>query len=375
MVDKFNEDKILNGRYEFDVSKYFFAADPIRTIIIVYIIISFILNVLYFISFLRIKSKNAESCKSLFLMINILLTNFVHTFSYLYEWVLQNVDGENSLYVDKDGIRCEDPNICKDEIDKYEIGGLLIGNMENISTCEAQAFFLVFTALAQDILINAFFYLINKQRKAKESMPICLMSLGYIIPLIFSIICLAVGGFGLNDKYCFIKKFSFEEGHGYKLYSGYYPIISIYYCIRVINLIFSCILLYKIVGYVRKNNLNKKYIFKSCTFLIVQIFTTFVGLMYRFGGMFSNKFNRSFVNIFLIINTIDGIIFPAVSYFSNNMYRSFCKDSDSEYYIDILGANDNDISCTDMTLSNQAKCFEKNKADNKNNFDITYDLK
>ena len=97
--------------------------------------------------------------------------------------------------------------------------------------------------------------------------------------------------------------------------------------------------------------------------------------MYRFGGMFSNKFNRSFVNIFLIINTIDGIIFPAVSYFSNNMYRSFCKDSDSEYYIDILGANDNDISCTDMTLSNQAKSLEKNKADNKNNFDITYDLK
>ena len=57
------------------------------------------------------------------------------------------------------------------------------------------------------------------------------------------------------------------------------------------------------------------------------------------------------------------------------MYRSFCKDSDSEYYIDILGANNNDISSTDMTLSNQAKCFEKNKADNKNNFDITYDLK
>ena len=44
MVDEFNAKNILKGDYDFDTNKYFFNADIIRIIIIIYIIISFIVN-------------------------------------------------------------------------------------------------------------------------------------------------------------------------------------------------------------------------------------------------------------------------------------------------------------------------------------------
>ena len=49
MVDEFNYETIINGTYEFDTMKYFVNGDIVRAVIIIFIIISFIVNILYFI--------------------------------------------------------------------------------------------------------------------------------------------------------------------------------------------------------------------------------------------------------------------------------------------------------------------------------------
>ena len=387
MVDEFNAKNILKGDYDFDTNKYFFNADIIRIIIIIYIIISFIVNVLYIITSLKAKAKFKKAIHkiNLILMGNILFINFFHTFSYLYEWVLKNVDGNKSLYVKKDGYICPDGN-CKDRPEFNEIGGLLVGNMFHMSTCKAQGFFLVFTALSQDIIIVIFFYLVNKSSRLTISKIILLLLLGYVFSLIVSIIYLVLDGYGLNDRYCFIKKFDFvsKEKIGentYKFNPKFDVMVSIYYAIRLIFLIISSCLLYKIVKYISKNKLKKIYIVKVCSFLISQIFTVFVGIMYRFGGLISAKFSRDFVNVFLVVNTIDGLIFPIFSYFSNNMYKNLCsKETNEEFNVDFLSADDtiNDVTQTNITLTNQAKSGDKsgistkNNSQNNNNFNVSY---
>lgn len=60
----------------------------------------------------------------------------MHTFSYLFEWVIQN-DVE-SIYINNDGNNCDED---KDDIKCNQIGGLLIGDMENMCACQAHAFF------------------------------------------------------------------------------------------------------------------------------------------------------------------------------------------------------------------------------------------
>ena len=152
-VDEFNSANIENGmNYKFD--KYFFSGDKIRSVIIVYIIISLIFNVLYLISFISILRRKPKKRIHLILMSNILIINFVHTFSYLYEWILQNINNNSSLYIDNNGIKCVKPD-CNNS-DYNRIGGLLVGNMDNMTACKTQAFFLVFSSLSQDIIIFSY---------------------------------------------------------------------------------------------------------------------------------------------------------------------------------------------------------------------------
>lgn len=378
MVDEFNYENILKGKYNFDISKYFFGSDPIRVVIIIYIIISFIVNILYLISALKARLQKEIHRINLIIMGSILFINFLHTFSYLYEWVLQNVDDKESLLIDDDGNVCNDDKcINNDDQNFYEIGGLLLGNMDDIGACKVQGFFLVFSALCQDTYINLFFYLVNKSSKLKRKKIFLFLFIATIFPFVISIIIISIDGLGLNDKYCFIKKFSFD-GKKYSLYSGFKAIITVYYIYRFINIIISSCLLYRIAKYISANKFGKMYIFKLSSFLIVQIFTVTFGLMYRYGGMISNKFNKTFVNAFLAVNTIDGVIFPLVSYFSNNMYKNLCCQEKNDFNIDFLSADssDNDITTANMTLNNQAQTPDKSRMDNtkenQNNFSLSY---
>ena len=385
-VDEFNSANIENGmNYKFD--KYFFNGDKTRAVIIVYIIISLIFNILYLISFISILRRKPKKRIHLILMGNILLINFVHTFSYLYEWILQNVDNKSSLYINNDGMKCLKPD-CNNS-DYNRIGGLLVGNMDYMAACKTQAFFLVFSSLSQDIIINIFFYLINKTSKVRPKLIIRFLLLaGYAFPIVFAIIYLVIGAFGLNDKFCFIKKFDFDEDMivteknqtKYKLHKNFIPLICLFYLIRVINIVISGGFLYKIVRYVAKNKLRKMYIFKSFSFLFIQILTIIIGLIYTLGGIINKKFGRDFVDVYLLVNTIDGVIFPVTSYFANRMYKFICgKNDDSDYSIDLLSSDstDNDVTTNNVTLQNRTKAEDKTgttavRDTRNNNFDITY---
>ena len=117
-----------------------------------------------------------------------------------------------------------------------------------MTACKAQAFFLVFSSLSQDIIINIFFYLINKTTKLKTRKIILFLILaGYAFPILFSIIYLVINAFGLNDKFCFIKKFNFdkemdltkENQTKYKLDKKFIPLICLFYLVRIINIVLS----------------------------------------------------------------------------------------------------------------------------------------
>ena len=290
MSDKFNITNIGKGDYNFDISKYFFNADIIRLVIIIFIIISFLVNVLYFITSLKTKFEKEIPQIKLILMRNILFINFLHIFSYLYEWVLQNVDGESSLFINKDNNKDFGTKADNNDKDHFQIGGLLVGNMNEMEACKAQGFFLVFTSLSQDILIIILFYMINKSSRLSKTKTYIFVFVGYLCSFIISIIFLAVDEIGLNDKYCFIKKFIFEGSKTYQMNGKFNLMIIVYYVIRLIFIIISSCILYKITKYLRKNEYGKGYLIRLSSFLMIQIFTIFFGIIYRIGGII-NLFN------------------------------------------------------------------------------------
>ena len=379
MSDEFNTENILIGNYNFDVSKYFFNADIFRLIIIIFIIISFIVNVLYFITSLKTKFKNEVLQIKLIFTKNILFINFLHKFSYLYEWVLQNVDNESSLYVNKDNGEIGTIEN-KDDKNYFRIGGLLVGNMYKMEACKAQGFFLVFTSLSQDILILILFYMINKSTRVSKAKTCIFLSVGYLCSFIISIIYLSVNGLGLNDKYCFIKKFIFDEKQldkPYQMNSNFILMIIIYYLIRLIFIIISSILLYKIVQYIKKNEYGKGYLIRLSSFLLLQIFSIAFGIMYRIGGMINEKFSRDFVDIFLIVNNLDALVFPLFSFFSNNMYLNLCGKKKNDELENVFMLQDNDVTTNpNATMNNQTRNNDKSGIStpngNNNNFEVSY---
>ena len=379
MSDEFNTENIQIGNYNFDVSKYFFNADIFRLIIIIFIIISFIVNVLYFITSLKTKFKDELLQNNLILTRNILLINFLHKFSYLYEWVLQNVDNESSLYVNKDNGEIGTIEN-KDDKNYFRIGGLLVGNMYKMEACKAQGFFLVFTSLSQDILILILFYMINKSTRLSKAKTCIFLSVGYLCSFIISIIYLSVNGLGLNDKYCFIKKFIFDEKQldkPYQMNSNFILMIIIYYLIRLIFIIISSILLYKIVQYIKKNEYGKGYVIRLSSFLLLQIFSIAFGIMYRIGGMINEKFSRDFVDIFLIVNNLDALVFPLFSFFSNNMYLNLCGKKKNDELENVFMLQDNDVTTNpNATMNNQTRNNDKSGIStpngNNNNFEVSY---
>ena len=379
MSDEFNTENIQIGNYNFDVSKYFFNADIFRLIIIIFIIISFIINVLYFITSLKTKFKNEVLQIKLIFTKNILFINFLHKFSYLYEWVLQNVDNESSLYANKDNGEIGTIEN-KDDKNYFRIGGLLVGNMYKMEACKAQGFFLVFTSLSQDILILILFYMINKSTRLSKAKTCIFLSVGYLCSFIISIIYLSVNGLGLNDKYCFIKKFIFDEKQldkPYQMHSYFILMIIIYYLIRLIFIIISSILLYKIVQYIKKNEYGKGYVIRLSSFLLLQIFSIAFGIMYRIGGMINEKFSRDFVDIFLIVNNLDALVFPLFSFFSNNMYLNLCSKKKNDELENVFMLQDNDVTTNpNASMNNQTRNNDKSGIStpngNNNNFEVSY---
>ena len=393
MVDKLNYTTILKGDYNFFSLRYFFGLgdehyswDPIRIIKLLYILISLILNLLIIISLL--KKKTSKFSIALILTGNILIINFIHTFSYSFEWILKEEDKNHTkiLYINENGTVLNNKTINFNDSKYYEIGGLLVGNILNSEACEAQGFLLIFSALSQDMLINIFFFIVNKsQLPSKSCIRLFVIVLGYCFPFIVALIFRGIDGLGINDKFCYIKKFSVEYDSNLANYiytfnkNQFHILIYIIYGIRTINLLFSLFLLFKIIKYVNDNKIKNKniYILKSSSILIVQVITIIVGLIYRLSSVVHESFSRKFTNIFLCINTLDGIFFPLSYSLSNGVYKNLCCGISSK---DSLVSLTDDQDVTKSTSINSIfhpspaieKTFAMVDVKDVNNFSLSY---
>ena len=380
MENLLNYKNILSGNYSFYKAAYFFgfgdnnySSDSVRFVKLLYILISLILNSLIIISI--IKKKKTKYSIGLLLTGNILFINFIHAFSYSFEWVLKESNNNRTLYIsDKSEVINNNISLYSDY---YEVGGLLVGNMNKFGACVTQGFFLVFSALCQDILINIFFFVINKPKIPSERKIKLYLILGYCIPILISIIYLLCNQFGLNDKFCYVKKFSFENGI-YK-YNTFFPaIVMVIYTMRFLNLIISIYLLVKIYKYVKSNNIQKTYIFKSSSILIIQIITISIGFIYRLTSAIDDETSRNITTIFLYLNTLDCILFPLSYSLNNGIYQDlFGGSSKMESLVDdeeegnITETNNNNETSINNTGTNE-KTFAMVDVKGNNNFDLSY---
>ena len=364
-----NSDNISKGDYSFFSAKYFFGLgddnysyDSVRIVKLLYILISFILNLLIIISI--IKKKNRKFSIALQLTGNILIINFFHTFSYSFEWVLQD---SVHVYI------LEDKSF-------YEIGGLLVGNMDDNAACITQGFFLVFSSLSQDILINIFFFVVNRPEIPNKRRIRLYIFMGYCFPLIISLILLKFDQFGINDKFCYIKKFIFEnEKYSYNSIFPY--IVMFIYTLRLLNLIISIYLLFQIFKYVKANKLKKMYILKSSSILIIQIITISIGFLYRLISAIDEKIGREITKTFLYINTLDGILFPLTYSLSNGIFQDLFCDSKrnstgtitaDEEEDTIHNNNDTNQIQNSVSRATTEKTFAMVDIKDDNNFDLSY---
>ena len=89
------------------------------------------------------------------------------------------------------------------------------------------------------------------------------------MPFFYTTFCAIIDGLGLNDRYCYIKKFEYTN-QDYKIYKYFRVLIIVTYTIRAINLAISIFLLVKINKYVKEHNLTRIYILKTYFLLILQ---------------------------------------------------------------------------------------------------------
>jgi hypothetical protein len=326
MTDNEIIEKIKKGENVFSWSGFFGITDLPRLIKLIYAIICLILNLLIIISI--IKSKTKKFSVTWQLTMNILLMNFIHSSTYLLNWVSTEkikIDEKGNI-VDEN----ESGNI-------YKVGGLLIGDLQHMGMCQTQAFLLVFSALSQDFSIIIFFYIINLEKiPSKKKILMILLLLAYCFPFLFSLIYLIFGQLGLNDRFCYVKKFGFKlrENGQYKFYFNgvtYEVLIYIIYIFRTTYLAVSLWLLYKIIKYIHENNKSKMYILKSSAILILQMITIILGFIYRISGNFSDSFSTFFATPFLFINTLDAIFFPLYFSLTNGIFKIlFCSSGSDE---------------------------------------------
>jgi hypothetical protein len=357
--------KIGIGDYNFFSIKNFFGFnDGIRFIKMINIFLSFILNLLIIISIL--KRKKQQYSIAFNLTGNILIINFIHTLTYILNWVT-NID---NAYEFTD----------KNNNNTYKVGGLLIGSPKNnMSVCRIQGFLLVYSSLSQDISIIIFFYIINKTSiPSKFNILIKLIIFAHFLPFLLGVIYSLIGGIGLNDRYCYIKKFGFKEkanGDNYYIYDNFRALIITTYTFRGINLGISIYLLIKIIKYIKKQHLTRLYILKTSSILIVQVITITIGFIYRLSHIISNKNNKIFSDIFLCINTLDGILFPLSYSLSNGIYQNLCYSHKFNESLDSLMIDDelkDNRSSSSHSSSHKNNTFAMIDIKDENNFDLSY---
>jgi len=329
---------VKNSNYSLLTAKDFFGGtDPIRIIIIIYIISSLILNTIIFLV-IGLSSKRKKKFNlplGIWVMLGVLIMNFFHTFSYFFEWVIKTDVSTYQIEIDGDMV---------------EIGGLLVGNPNNFVGCLTQGFLLIFTSISQDFLINIFFYLVNSTNQSIEMIEkkakLYIIILGFMFPFAFTLFLRIVGALGLNDEFCYVTKFAYKINGNkveYTEFNGFQVYVMIVYLIRIANFIFTFYFLRKIWIYVKQQKKNRIYLFKSIFIPILQLFTIGIGVLYRFINLSSKSLSVILAGPYLILNTADGVLFPIGFALQNDIFIQLKKiiKGEDQQEIDILDDGDN----------------------------------
>ena len=295
-----------------------------RIIILIYALLSFILNIIIIVSIFLAKNKKISNIIKI--TGSILIVNFINIFSYTFEWVT-----------------------CKDKFNEEEkIIELLIGNSESNGICQLQSLLILFSSMSQDYLMILFFYLVN-QRKEIEPMIINLLILLCIIfPLLISLIYLKLDAFGVNGDFCYLKKFEKIENK-IDYYKNYEQsiIYIITYGLRTINF--------------------------SITIL-------FVIIVYRITTFIFQKEPETVAKVYNILSTVDGVLMPLAYILINDIFCSFFnanKGIDEKEEDLIPNSPITPQKKVDETIIsnsvNKGNFVGSNIFYNSNNFDLSYD--
>ena len=305
---------VTNPDYSLMNAKNFFGGtDPIRVVIIVYIFLSLILNCLNFtVFFITMKRNKREIPLAIWVMISVLIVNFIHTFTYFFEWVIKKGVGTVKIEVRETIV---------------DVGGLLSGNPRKIGLCQAQGFLLISSSISQDFLINIFFYMVSSNIKGKDKLiKILFVSLGIAFPFIFTLILALTGALGINDEFCYVNKFEYVIENNevkYNYYEHFQLVVIMVYLVRVVNFFATVYFLVKIIKYIRSRKESTSYLIKSVFIPIIQLFTIWIGVLYRVINIFSVELSVKLSAPYLILNTSDGVFFPIGFFLQNNIWEYF----------------------------------------------------
>ncbi len=361
-------DNIEDPNYSiFNAYNFFIGDDPIRLIILFYIFFCFVLNILIIIIIIISKKKLSFVAK---ITLSILGINFIHTFSYVYEWVIRTPTKIKSIEIGPHK--------------KLSVGLLLTGNPTDMGACFSQAFLLISSSISQDFLINIFFYLINKSNIPKAIyIWLSVFILAFVFPCAFTLILLLTDSLGISDRFCYVKKYVWgkkDDGKfGYSLYRHFELYVTLVYAVRMLNLLFSSYLIFKIIKYVAKKNLNIIYIFKISFILIVQFFTISIGIIYRISSYFSKPFSENFAGLYLLLSTIDGILLPLSFIITNGMHKilisyikgeSVAQEEEEEIQYPNIDSEEDDYDEDNVEKNIPMTDLSKKNTENNFNFSI-----
>ena len=82
---------------------------------------------------------------------------------------------------------------------------------------------------------------------------------------------------------------------------------------------------FNIIRYVMSKKMKLTYIFKMAFILLVQLVTISIGIIYRISSYFSRHFSANFSGPYLILNTIDGVLFPLSFIITNGIHKILYK--------------------------------------------------
>ena len=320
-----------------------------RIIVLCFCLISFLLNLSILISICVAKHKKI----SIVMRItgSILIVNFINILSYTFQWVVDKSEDPKGVYTIK-----------------------LLFEKTNNYVCNLQSFIMLTSALSQDYLVLFFFSIVNKKNLIKVTYINLFSILSVLVPIIISFLYLLCEAFGINDDFCYIKKYEYKDDH-YESYDNYKIYFSIAYTLRGINFGISIFLLIKIIKYISKEK-SCSYIINKLSMLFIQLFKLFIILSFRISNFIWEDYPKILRQIYVILSTIDGLLLPLAFAYSNQIYHNCFKcdkqsrkDSDFEKDIeeDITGIN-NDNHTKDEEIS----MVKNNIYSNSINFDLSY---